>query len=100
MLLLSLADALLTGFHVLRGSATELNPIMKAVLTKGGLTAFFLAKAMMTIIPMTILMLHKEWTLGRYAARLCLWCYILVSLYHMYLIFALHPFQRPSFTGV
>ena len=41
----------------------------------------------MTILPVAIIMLHKEWALGRYAARLCLWSYIILSLYHMYLIF-------------
>jgi hypothetical protein len=91
VLLLSLMDALLTGFHVHRGSATELNPIMKAALSQGGLPVFFVLKGMMTIVPMAILMLHKEWALGRFAARLCLCSYIVVSLYHLYLVFALHP---------
>jgi hypothetical protein len=96
VLLLSMMDALLTGFHVYHGSVTELNPVMNAVLRQGGLPAFFILKAMMTVIPMAILMLHKEWVLGRYAARLCLCCYIVVSLYHFYLIFALHPMGHPS----
>ena len=99
VLILSLADALLTGYHLLRGSAAELNPLMKTVLDQGGLTAFLLLKAMMTIVPMTIIMIHKEWALGRYAARICLWAYILVSLYHMYLIFALYPVQVRFFHG-
>lgn len=89
VLVLSLADAILTGFHVHGGSAYELNPVMKAVLNQGGLPAFFGLKAVMTILPMGLIMLHKEWTLGRYAARLCLFSYILVSLYHLYLIVAL-----------
>ncbi len=89
VVILSLADAILTGFHVLGGSAYELNPVMKAVLNQGGLPAFFGLKGAMTILPMGLIMLHKEWTLGRYAARLCLFSYILVSLYHLYLIFAL-----------
>jgi hypothetical protein len=88
VLLLSMMDAVLTGFYVLRGSAGELNPFMRAVLIRGGLPAFFVLKAMMTLVPMTIIMIHKEWTLGRYAARLCLCSYILVSLYHFYLVFA------------
>ena len=90
ILFLSLMDALLTGLHVLRGSAWELNPVMRAVLSQGGLPAFFGLKAIMTILPVAILMLHKEWALGRYAAKLCLCSYILVSLYHMFLIFVLH----------
>jgi len=96
VLILSLMDGLLTGLHVLRGSAWEANPIMNAVLRFGGLTAFLGLKAVMTILPMAIIMLHKEWILGRYAARLCLWSYILVSLYHVYLIFGLHAFGSRS----
>lgn len=97
VLILSLMDGLLTGLHVLRGSAWEANPIMNAVLRFGGLTAFLGLKAVMTILPMAIIMIHKEWILGRYAALLCLWSYILVSLYHLYLIFGLHAFgSRPS----
>ncbi len=99
VLLFSLVDAVLTGFHILRGSATELNPVMKAVLNRGGLTAFFLIKAMMTVVPMAVIMLHKEWILGRYAARLCLLAYILVSLYHVYLIFVLRPFSGYFIAG-
>ncbi len=71
----------------MRGSARELNPILNAVLNHGGLPAFFGAKAAMTIFPVAIVLIHKEWALGRYAARLCLWSYILLSCYHMYLIF-------------
>ncbi len=87
VLILSFIDALLTGVHLMRGSARELNPILNAVLNHGGLPAFFGAKAAMTIFPVAIVLIHKEWALGRYAARLCLWSYILLSCYHMYLIF-------------
>ncbi len=87
ILALSLMDATLTGIHLLKGSARELNPIMNAVLNYGGMPAFFGVKAIMTILPVAIIMLHKEWALGRYAARLCLWSYIILSLYHLYLIF-------------
>jgi hypothetical protein len=87
ILALSLMDATLTGLHLLKGSARELNPIMNAVLNYGGIPAFFGVKAIMTILPVAIIMLHKEWALGRYAARLCLWSYIILSLYHIYLIF-------------
>ena len=89
ILVLSLLDAILTGLHLREGSAREANPLMNAVLDYGGIPAFFGVKAIMTIIPVGIIMLHKEWALGRYAARLCLWSYILLSIYHIYLIFGL-----------
>ncbi len=89
VLLLSLMDALLTGLHMIRGTARELNPILNAVLAHGGLPAFFSIKAAMTVLPMAVILIHKEWTLGRYAARLCLLTYVLLSFYHLYLIFGL-----------
>jgi hypothetical protein len=89
ILSLSLMDAILTGLHLLKGSAQEMNPIMNAVINYGGMPAFFGIKAMMTILPVAIIVLHKEWALGRYAARLVLWSYILLSFYHLYLIFGM-----------
>jgi hypothetical protein len=86
ILILSFMDALLTGLHVIRGSARELNPIMNAILDCGGLPAFYSAKAAMTILPMSVILIHKEWTLARYAARLVLWAYILLTIYHIYLL--------------
>lgn len=88
---LSLADALLTRMHLLRGSAEEWNPLMKAVISEAGMPAFFALKLAMTVIPMALILVHKEWVLGRYAARLCLWAYILLSCYHVYLLFAAAP---------
>jgi hypothetical protein len=86
VLILSLIDALLTRMHLVRGSASELNPILAHIINHGGLPAFFAAKAAMTIIPMAVILVHKEWRLGRYAARLCLLAYIIISCYHVYLI--------------
>ena len=89
ILILSFMDALLTGLQVMRGSAHELNPILDAAISCGGIPALFGVKAAMTVLPMTIILVHKEWALGRYAARLCLWSYILVSVYHLYLVFGI-----------
>ncbi len=89
VLILSFFDAIITGLHVLRGTAREANPILNAVLEKGGIPAFFSVKAMMTALPLAIIMLHKEWKLGRYAAWLCLCSYLLVALYHLYLVWVL-----------
>jgi hypothetical protein len=86
VLILSCVDALMTGIHMARGSAIELNPIMNAVIFYGGLPAFFGAKVAMTFFPMAVILVHKEWNLGRFAARLCLGSYVLIFLYHLYLI--------------
>ncbi len=93
VLLLSLMDAVLTGLHMIRGTAEELNPILNAVLAHGGLPAFFSVKAALTILPLAVILIHKEWTLGRYAARLCLLTYLMLSFYHLYLIFGLEKVQ-------
>ncbi len=90
ILILSFMDALLTGLHVVRGSAMELNPILRAVLEYGGFPAFYSAKAAMTVFPVAVIMIHKEWTLAKYAVRLVLWAYILLSVYHMFLLFRVH----------
>ena len=84
--LLSLMDALFTQQHLMAGTAQEMNPIMDAVIRYGGMPAFFGVKSTLTIIAVSIIMLHKEWALGRIAARVCLWAYILLSIYHLYLL--------------
>ena len=86
VLIMSCFDALTTGFHMARGSARELNPWMDIVISQGGLPAFFGVKAVMTVFPMAIIFIHKEWSLGRFAARVCLWSYALLTLYHLYLL--------------
>jgi len=94
ILCLSLMDAVLTVFHMRMGTARELNPILEAVIVSGGLPAFFCIKAAMTIFPVAIIMIHKEWTVGKYAARLCLWAYILLACYHMYLILGIQIIKK------
>jgi hypothetical protein len=94
ILILSFLDAVLTGLQVSRGSAHELNPLLDVAISLGGIPALFGVKAAMTLIPVAVILVHKEWTLGRYAARLCLWSYILVSVYHLYLVFGLEASQK------
>ena len=89
VILLSMMDALLTQQHLLIGSAREMNPIMDAVIKLGGMPAFYGTKGVLTIVAIIIIMLHKEWAFGRLAARFCLWAYILLSLYHIYLVIIL-----------
>ena len=93
VLIMSCLDALLTGFHLTRGTARELNPVMHSVIRRGGLSAFFAVKAVMTVFPVAVILIHKEWALGRFAARLCFWAYVLLCLYHAYLIYAGHSIK-------
>lgn len=86
VLLLSGLDAVLTGMQIAAGRSREANPLMSLVLNHGGFAAFFSLKVAMTAYPLAIIVLHKEWVLARFAARLCLWSYMSVAIYHLYLI--------------
>ncbi len=79
-------DAVLTGIQIQFGEVQEANPIMSAVIQLGGIYSFLSLKAAMTALPLAIIIVHKEWKLARYAARLCLWSYIVVLIYHAYLM--------------
>ncbi len=89
ILLLSTLDAILTGMQVRTGFFREANPLMNAVLIHGGVHSFVSIKLAMTALPLAIIILHKEWAVARFAARLCLWAYILLTFYHLYLILLL-----------
>ncbi len=86
ILTLSLLDGVLTGLQLRQGLATEANPLMRAVLDHGGIFGFYSVKAALTALALSVIILHKNWALGRRAARLCLWSYILVAIYHIYLV--------------
>jgi len=86
ILSLSLLDAFMTCMHILNEKGSEANPIMNAIIRWGGFYPFIGIKAAMTAFPLAILMLHKEWRLARFAARICLSSYILIALYHFYLV--------------
>lgn len=96
---MSFLDAMFTVLQIEKGAVREANPLMSVTLARGGIFAFFSLKACMTGFPLAIIILHKEWTLAHYMARLCLWCYILIVLYHLLLIWgypgAGAPFRMP-----
>jgi hypothetical protein len=83
---LSFLDAALTVYQINRGVVREANPIMSLAIEWGGVYAFFSLKAAMTAFPLAVIMLHKEWLLARQVARLCLGFYIVILLYHLYLV--------------
>jgi hypothetical protein len=85
VVVLSFLDALLTILHLDAGHVTEANPLLAYLLDTGGLPVFLAVKAAMTSLPLALIILHKQWRLGRVAARLCLWSYIAITLYHLYL---------------
>jgi len=96
---MSFLDAVLTVLQIAKGAVREANPLMNVTLAWGGVFAFFSLKACMTAFALAIIILHKEWTLARYMARLCLWFYILILVYHLFLVWgytgAGAPFRMP-----
>jgi hypothetical protein len=86
VLILSFLDAVLTKMHLIRGSAAEANPIMRMVIDHGGFSLFYIAKGVMTFFPVVVIMIHKEWALGRFAAKLCLLAYSILACYHIFLL--------------
>jgi hypothetical protein len=85
-------DAVLTQQHLMYGSALEMNPFMDAAIRFGGMRAFYGIKGILTIVAVSVIMLHKEWPFGQVAARICLWAYVLLSLYHLYLVVVVQKF--------
>ena len=83
---MSLLDALLTVYQIRRGGVREANPIMNLAIQWGGIYTFFTLKAAMTAFPLAIIVLHKEWVLARHMARLCLCFYVIIMMYHLYLV--------------
>ena len=86
VLTLSLLDALLTHFHLKRGIAEEANPILRAIIESVGYPSFYSAKIAMTTLPIVVILIHKEWALGKHAARFSLWAYIILSLWHIFIL--------------
>jgi len=91
VLILSILDAVLTSLQVSAGRVEEANPVMWHALESGGPWVFFGLKAALTSLAMAVIVLHKEWKIGRVAARACLWAYILVCSYHLVLILSWNP---------
>ena len=85
VLFLSALDAVLTGKEISSGMVREANPLMNAAILWGGLYTFYGMKAALTALPLAVLVLHKEWPIAKFTARVCLWCYIVIALYHFYL---------------
>jgi len=83
---LSFCDSVLTVLQISAGTVKEGNPLLRILLERGGPWAFFGLKFGLTSLAMAGIVLHKEWRLGRAAARACLWIYVAVCLYHLYLV--------------
>jgi hypothetical protein len=86
VLMLSILDGILTALQISAGRVVEANPLMRHVLASGGAPAFFAIKATLTALALAVIVLHKEWKMGKIAARFCLWSYILIAVYHIYLV--------------
>jgi hypothetical protein len=86
VLILSCLDAILTSLQISAGRAKEINPLMALLIRSGGSNIFFALKIAFTSLALAVIVLHKDFRIGRLAARFSLWSYILVAVYHLCLI--------------
>ncbi len=84
ILLLGVADALLTLHHVHVNNAEELNPIMDFFLGMSP-KIFFNVKYILTAICLTVLCLHKNLPIVKYLLGVVFLIYFVIVLNHLYL---------------
>ena len=88
ILLLGLADALLTLYHVHVNDAKELNPIMAFFLGISP-SAFFHVKSVLTALCLLVLCLHKNLPLAKYLFGTVFLIYLIIVASHVYLYWAI-----------
>lgn len=86
IILLGVADAFFTLYHVQVHHAIELNPIMKFFLVKGP-RIFFYVKYLLTAICLVILCVHKNLGIVKILLLVILSMYVLILINHIYLFF-------------
>ena len=86
VLILSCLDAVLTWLLIYAGRIVEMNPLMRHLIDSGGLYVFVSMKLTITSIALAVIIAHYGFKVGRLAARFCLWSYIVIGSYHIYLI--------------
>jgi Domain of unknown function (DUF5658) len=84
ILVLGVADAFLTLYHVNVNNAEELNPIMNFFLGMSP-RLFFNVKYVLTALCLTVLCLHKNLPLVRYLLCVVFLIYLVIVLNHLYL---------------
>jgi hypothetical protein len=86
ILVLGVADALLTLYHVKVHQAQELNPIMNFFL---GISpkVFFHVKYILTALCLGILCLHKNLPIVKYLLAVVFLIYVVIVINHIYLFF-------------
>jgi hypothetical protein len=83
---LSLLDAVFTYIHISHGGQ-EWNPIMREVLSLGA-HVFFPYKYILTALGVFMLCMHKNFTYVRSMLLLILTIYVLLTFYHVTLLYA------------
>jgi hypothetical protein len=84
ILLLGIADAFLTLYHVYENNAEELNPIMNFFLGVSP-KVFFNVKYVLTALCLTVLCLHKNLPIVRYLLGVVFLIYSVIVANHIYL---------------
>ena len=84
ILMLGVADAFLTLYHVHINNAEELNPIMDFFLGVSP-NVFFNVKYILTALCLTVLCLHKNLPIVKYLLGVVFIIYFMIVLNHLYL---------------
>ncbi|MEW6439711.1 MAG: DUF5658 family protein [bacterium] len=90
ILLLGVADAFLTLYHVHVNEAEEMNPFMEFFLGIGP-RVFFHVKYVLTALCLIVLCLHKNLPMVRYLLAIVFVIYVLIVANHVYLFLMLGP---------
>jgi hypothetical protein len=86
ILVLSIADALCTLLVIHHHGGSEANPMMQWALSCG-ILPFLTTKLVLTSGGVLILCLHYHFPMVRFVIGLSLAAYVLVSVYHLYLLY-------------
>jgi len=93
ILLLGVADACLTIYHVHVNGAVEMNPVMDYFLGMSP-RVFFHVKYILTAICLVVLCLHKNIPLVKYLLGIAFVLYFLVLLNHFYIFYLAADFWQ------
>jgi len=88
ILLLGIADAILTLYHINTNQAKELNPIMDFFLRISP-HIFFNVKYVVTALCLLVLCLHKNLPIVKHLLNAVFVIYLIIIINHIYLFFAL-----------
>ena len=86
VLLLNIADAILTSAFVGNAVAVEMNPLMGALL-EYGIAPFVFVKLLVIVLSLSVLWKYRKKRIARIGAALCVFTYAILICYVIYASF-------------